>query len=140
MRSMRGSVVVIVLAASIALPALMRPVVIDGHILIDGGASNPLPFEHLRERADVTVAVDISGAPLQTRREIPNPWECLFAAVLLMASAITAEKVKHAPPELIVRPAVARFRMLDFLQASAILRAAEPAKRELKEKLAALLD
>jgi NTE family protein len=128
------------LAASIALPALMRPVVIDGHILIDGGAINPLPFEHLRERADVTVAVDISGVPLQMRREIPNAWECLFAAVLLMASAITAEKVKHASPELLVRPAVAPFRMLDFLQASAILRAAEPAKRELKEKLAALLE
>ena len=128
------------LAASIALPALMRPVVIDGHILIDGGAVNPLPFEHLRERADVTVAVDISGVPLQMRREIPNAWECIFAAVLLMAGAITAEKVKHAPPELIVRPAVAPFRMMDFLQASAILRAAEPAKRELKEKLAALLE
>jgi NTE family protein len=128
------------LAASIALPALMRPVVIDGHILIDGGAINPLPFEHLRERADVTVAADISGVPLQMRREIPNAWECLFAAVLLMASAITAEKVKHAPPDLLVRPAVAPFRMLDFLQASAILRAAEPAKHELKEKLAALLE
>jgi NTE family protein len=128
------------LAASIALPTLMRPVMIDGQILIDGGATNPLPFEHLRERADVTVAVDISGEPLARRGELPNPWECLLAAVLVMASAITAEKIKHAPPDLIVRPKVGQFRMLDFLQASAILRAAEPAKRELREKLPMLLD
>jgi len=128
------------LAASSALPALMRPVAIDGHILIDGGAINPLPFDHLPQHADVTVAVDISGAPLPARHEVPNPWECVFAAVLVMSSAITAEKVKHAPPDLIVRPAVGPFRMLDFLQASAILRAAEPVKRELKEKLAALLE
>jgi NTE family protein len=135
------------LAASIALPALMRPVMIDGQVLIDGGAINPLPFEHLRQRADLTVAVDISGEPLETRQEspgriqnqIPNPWECLFAAVLVMASAITAEKIKHAPPDLIVRPKVGPFRTLDFFKASAILRAAEPAKRELKEKLPALL-
>ena len=128
------------LAASIALPAVMRPVVLAERILIDGGATNPLPFEELRGRADLVVAVDISGAPTDARRDIPNPWECMLATVLVMASAITAEKIKRGAPELIVRPKVGAFRSLDFLQASAILRAAEPVKAELKEKLAALLD
>ena len=128
------------LAASIALPALMRPVVVAGRVLIDGGATNPLPFEELRGYADTVVAVDISGAPTDERRDIPNPWECLLATVLVMANAITAEKVKHRAPDLIVRPNVGAFRALDFLQASAILRAAEPVKAELKEKLAVLLD
>jgi NTE family protein len=128
------------LAASIALPAVMRPVVLAKRILIDGGATNPLPFEELRGRADVVVAVDISGAPTDARRDIPNPWECVLATVLVMANAITAEKIKRGAPDLIVRPNVGAFRSLDFLQASAILRAAEPVKAELKEKLAALLD
>jgi NTE family protein len=128
------------LAASIALPAVMRPVVLAERILIDGGATNPLPFEELRDRADVVVAVDISGAPTDGRRDIPNPWECVLATVLVMANAITAEKLKHGAPDLIVRPNVGAFRALDFLQASAILRAAEPVKAELKEKLAALLE
>lgn len=128
------------LAASIALPTVMRPVVIAKRILVDGGATNPLPFEELRGRADVVVAVDISGAPADERRDIPNPWECLFATLLVMANAITAEKVKRGAPDLIVRPNVGAFRALDFLQASAILRASEPVKAELKEKLAALLD
>jgi NTE family protein len=128
------------LAASIALPAVMRPVALADRILIDGGATNPLPFEELRGRADVVVAVDISGAPTDERRDIPNPWECLLATVLVMANAITSEKVKRAAPDLIVRPNVGAFRALDFLQASAILRASEPVKAELKEKLAALLE
>ena len=127
------------LAASIALPAVMRPVVLADRILIDGGATNPLPFEELRGRADVVVAVDISGAPTDQRRDIPNPWECMLATVLVMANAITSEKVKRGAPDLIVRPNVGAFRALDFLQASAILRASEPVKAELKEKLAALL-
>jgi NTE family protein len=127
------------LAASIALPTLVRPVVIDGRILIDGGATNPLPFDALRGRADVTVAVDISGEPAEGRREIPNPWECLFTTVLVMGNAITAEKLKHVAPDLMIRPKVGTFRTLDFLQASAILRAAEPAKAEIKQRLEALL-
>ena len=128
------------LAASIALPTVMRPVVVAGRVLIDGGATNPLPFEELRGRADLVVAVDISGAPTDERRDIPNPWECLLATVLVMGNAITAEKIKHSAPDLVVRPRVGAFRALDFLQASAILRAAEPVKVELKEKLAALLE
>src|SRR5919201_1905662 len=127
------------LAASIALPTVMRPVVVAKRILVDGGATNPLPFEELRGRADVVVAVDISGASTDERRDIPNPWECLFATLLVMANAITSEKVKRGAPDLIVRPNVGAFRALDFLQASAILRASEPVKAELKEKLAALL-
>ncbi len=74
------------------------------------------------------------------RRDIPNPWECLLTTVLVMGSAITAEKVKHGAPDLIVRPKVGSFRVLDFLQASAILRASEPVKAALKERLAALLE
>ena len=127
------------LAASIALPTVMRPVIVDGRVLIDGGATNPLPFDALRGRADIVVAVDISGEPADERRDIPNPWECLLTTVLVMGSAITAEKLKHGAPDLIVRPKVGGFRSLDFLQASAILRASEPVKAEVKEKLAALL-
>src|SRR5262249_62395924 len=111
-----------------------------GGVLIDGGPPTPLPFDHLRGRADIIVASDITGGPADKRDDIPNAWECLLTTILVMGSAITAEKVRHAPPELIVRPKVGIFRVLDFLKASAILRAAEPVKAELKEKLAALLE
>jgi NTE family protein len=127
------------LAASIALPTVVRPVVIGDRILIDGGATNPLPFDTLSGKADIVVAVDISGEPNDERRDIPNPWECLLTTVLVMGNAITAEKLKHAAPALMIRPKVGIFRTLDFFQASAILRAAEPAKAEIKEKLIALL-
>ena len=126
-------------AASIAIPGLARPVVVDGRVLIDGGATNPLPFEHLRGRADVVVAVDISGEPTEEPREAPSPWECLVTTVLVMGHAITTEKLKHGAPDLIVRPNVGAFRTLDFVQASAILRASEPIKDMIKEKVGALL-
>jgi NTE family protein len=127
------------LAASIALPSLIRPVVIDDRVLIDGGATNPLPFDQLQGRADVVVAVDVSGETSEEKRGIPSPWECLVTTVLVMGNAITTEKLKHRPPELMIRPKVGVFRTLDFLQASAILRAAEHAKGEIEARLLALL-
>jgi NTE family protein len=87
----------------------------------------------------VVVAVDISGEPSEERRDIPSPWECLVTTVLVMGNAITTEKLKHSAPDIVVRPKVGSFRTLDFFHASAILRAAEPAKAELAGALEALL-
>jgi len=56
-----------------------------------------------------------------------------------MANAIVVEKLRHSAPDLILRPNVGIFRTLDFPQASSILRAAEPVKAEVKEKLGKLL-
>jgi len=128
-----------VLASSIALPTIMRPVVIDDRVLIDGGATNPLPFDLLRDRADIILAVEISGPPDHTRTGVPNTIEAMTSTVVLMMNSIIAEKLKHETPDLLLRPNVGTFRTLDFFQASAILRIAEPIKAELKAKLVALL-
>jgi NTE family protein len=127
------------LAGSIAIPGLFQPVALDGHILVDGGATNPLPFDHLRGVADITVAVDVFGVPPTDRSDIPGAWETLFSALSVMGSTIISEKLSHAAPDLLIRPNVAIFRTIDFYQASAILRAAEPVKVEVKAKLGALL-
>jgi NTE family protein len=127
------------LAASIALPGLIRPLAIDGRILVDGGATNPLPFDRLRGHADIVVAVDLFGIPSEARSDMPSAWECVFATAMVMGSAIVAGKLRHGAPDLLVRPNVGLFRTLDFYQASAILRAAEPVKAEVKEKLEKLL-
>ncbi|HZC58040.1 MAG TPA: patatin-like phospholipase family protein [Xanthobacteraceae bacterium] len=128
------------LAASIAIPGLFRPVVIDGRVLIDGGATNPMPFDKLAGRADRVVAVDVHGIPEDDRVDIPNSWEALYATALVMGGAIIAAKLAHAAPDLVIRPNVSIFRTLGFLQASAIIRAAEAVKDEIKDKLGELLN
>ena len=127
------------LAASIAIPGLMRPVAIDHRILIDGGATNPLPFDRLRAAADFILAVDVLAVPPAARGDIPSAWECMYTALNIMGSAIVAAKLDHAAPDLLIRPNVGIFRTLDFYKATAILRAAEAVKAEVKEKLGALL-
>ena len=127
------------LAASIAFPGLFRPVILDDRILVDGGATNPLPFDQLAGRADFTVAVDVFGVPAEERSDLPSAWESVFTTLLIMGSTIVATKRKHAAPDLVIRPNVAIFRTLDFYQASAIIRSAELVKSEIREKLGDLL-
>ena len=126
------------LAASMSVPGLVRPMEVEGRVLVDGGVTDPLPFTAMRGKADVIVAVDVSGGGASARG-VPDPWESLFAAISVMGHTIVAHKLKEFAPDLVLRPNIGIFRMLDFFQASAILRAAKPIKAEVKEKLGALL-
>jgi len=125
-------------AASMAIPGLVQPLEVDGRVLIDGGVTDPLPFGCLRGTADAIVAIDVSGG-IEERDGVPDPWESLFSAIGVMGHTIVRHKLEEGAPDLVLRPNIGIFRMLDFLQASAILRAAEPIKAVLKERLPALL-
>jgi NTE family protein len=127
------------IAASMAVPGLVRPVEVDGKVLVDGGAVEPLPFHYLQGRADVILAVDVSGGTRGRPREIPDPWECLFTTLQIMGRTIVNEQLKHGAPDLLIRPNIGAFRMLDFFRASAILRAADAVKADVKAQVGKLL-
>jgi len=125
-------------AAAMAVPGLVRPLEQDGRVLVDGGAVDPLPFGCLRGKAHVVVAVDVSGGAEETGSTL-DPWSSLMATISVMGHTIVQHKVTEGAPDLMLRPNIGIFRMLDFFQASAILRAAEPIKEEVKTRLGALL-
>jgi len=126
------------IAASMALPGLVRPVEIGGRVLVDGAAVNPLPFDCLPGLAEIVVAVDCSGGPNETGG-VPDPWEAMFTTLTVMGHTIVTEKLKHGGPDLVLRPNVGIFRLLDFFQASAILRAGDAIKAEVKQLLPGLV-
>jgi len=125
-------------AAAMAVPGLVRPLEHGERVFVDGGAVDPLPFGCLRGKADVIVAIDVSGGAEESSSTL-DPWSSLMAMISVMAHTIVQHKLKDGAPDLLLRPNIGIFRMLDFFQASAILRAAEPIKAQLKEKLSALL-
>ncbi|ALK10723.1 patatin-like phospholipase family protein [Blastochloris viridis] len=127
-------------AASAAVPGLVRPLEISGRIFIDGAATDPVPVSAVAGRARYVLAVDVTGRPTGDVGAMPAALEATFAAAQIMQAVIAAEKLRRHPPDILVRPNVDVFGLIDFLQTHAILRAAEPVKDEVKRRVAALLD
>lgn len=67
------------LRASVAIPSLIAPVVVDGRLLVDGGLMNNLPIAPLTPvRSDAVIAVSLSGprqGPGPTPRGLSGPQE-----------------------------------------------------------------
>ena len=124
------------IASSIAIPGLFQPVEHSGHVLIDGGAVNPLPYDLVMDRADIVLAVDVTIGGRMRNRRTPTSFDALFGAAQIMQGSITAQKLKWRPPDILVRPPVERFAILDFMMCSQILRAADAIKDDVKRQIA----
>jgi NTE family protein len=129
------------LAASCALPGMARPVVLEGRVLIDGGYVNPVPYDVVMGRADITVAVDVTGDPQRRPGiRVPGTVEAVTGATQLLFHSITREKLKSIAPDIFIRPKVGAFAALDYFRISEILEAAQGAKEDLKRQLGARLE
>lgn len=124
------------IAASMALPVIFQPVMFEGRALIDGGLTNPLPYDLLVKDARIIVAIDVTGAPVpDPKRASPTAFEALFASAFLFENSIVKEKLKAMQPDILISAGTSKFQVLDFLKVDEILAAAEPAKERLKAQL-----
>jgi NTE family protein len=124
-------------AASIALPALFTPVKLNHRLLMDGGLVNPLPFDLLEGQADLTVAVDVTGASSGEPGKRPQPTvlAALVSASQILQRSVVREKLKASRPDVYIDVDVDHFHVLEFHRFKEILAAAQPAKDQLKRQL-----
>ncbi|MBZ9847266.1 patatin-like phospholipase family protein [Mesorhizobium sp. CA14] len=120
------------LAASAAIPAVFRPVTREGRVLIDGGIYNPVPFDLIEEDADIIIAVDVVGAPSEAERRHPTTVDLMYGATQLMMQSIIANKLRQHPPDILIRPNVSKYRVLEFLKIEALMAETAEIKDELK--------
>jgi NTE family protein len=109
----------------------------DRVLYIDGGIYNPLPFDQLRGSADIVVAVDVVGAPEPDSGERPNSLDLMFGATQLMMQSIIAGKLQQGGPDVLLRPPVSRFRVLDFMKIDAVLGETASLKDDVKRGIEA---
>jgi NTE family protein len=133
------------IAASSALPSILRPVIICGRVLVDGGFRNPCPWDVLAGKVDYTVAVDVTGITLPNYdnppcdQALPNPIQAWIGSTQIMFHAISDAKLAASPPSLMIRPAVGIYGTMDFPRFREIFAASEPAKDDLKRGLERLM-
>lgn len=127
-------------AASIAIPVVFKPVTFEDRVMIDGGVVNPLPFDTLPAGLDIIIAVDVIGSPVPRKgRRIPSASDSIFGSTQILMQTITAEKLRTRAPDILIRPDIDGYRVLNFLKAEEILAASEPVKVEVRHKLEALI-
>jgi NTE family protein len=128
-------------AASMAIPTLFRPVVIDGRILVDGGIVEPVPVGALPVEVDLVIAVDVVSYPEPADGKVlPGALEAVFGSSQLMMQQLAAAQFERHPPDVLIRPPVNHIRVLDFLDAKRILAESDGVKEEAKRRIARLVE
>ncbi|MGL1920691.1 MAG: patatin-like phospholipase family protein [Hyphomicrobiales bacterium] len=145
-------------AASMAIPAVFRPVVINGDIYIDGAYANPVPYTEIIDECNFSIAINVNGRPLKVRTNrpklkisskaraiekaraesevvIPNSREVLFASNQLMQNTIMAGQLERSAPNIYINAPIDQFKVMDFNKALEILEVTKPMTDDLKRKI-----
>ena len=121
--------------ASMAMPGLFKPVKHEGRLLVDGGMTNPVPFDLLPD-CDLIIAVDVLGVRTPEESDTdPSSMDNIFNTFQIMQASILREKLKHGEPDFMVTPDIRDVRVMDFYRFEEILRQAEPARDALETGL-----
>jgi len=132
-----------VMRASMSLPAVIAPAVIDGHAYVDGGLVRNLPVDIGRalcadKQGDIVIAVNL-GTPLKPREKLLNVVDVAGQAINLL----TEQNVQRSLSELndsdiLIAPNLEGFSSSDFQKLEPIIGRGREAARKLATRLSQL--
>ena len=125
--------------ASMVVPGLFSPAEHGEQLLVDGGMSNPLPYDLLTGRHDLVVAIDVSGSRAPDGGSERGMTDLLFSTFEIMQRSTIAARMHSVRPDIYVRPDTNDVRLLQFNRIDTILEHAGPATAELRQQLEAAL-
>ncbi|MFP4066905.1 MAG: patatin-like phospholipase family protein [Spirochaetaceae bacterium] len=128
------------LQASAAVPGVFEPAVIGGRVLIDGSVRNTLPYELIRDRCDLLVALDASNrTDNPDRTDIPRTLVMVLNSFRILTDSITEYKMHYDPADVYFRVKLPGIEMLDFYKFREIFDTVEGEVTEFRRQLEAKL-
>ncbi len=122
--------------ASISIPGAFKPVEIDGRLFIDGGCTNPVPFDTIRTDCDILIAIDVGGPNGKTvTTKDPRMHEILFQTYYIMMNSIVENMRKHTKVDIFETPNTSHFKIFDFYKYKKIIEAGAENIDQFKEKV-----
>ncbi len=110
------------LMASIAFPSVFVPQPVGDSFYMDGGATNIVPFDSIRDACDMLIAIDVSQVrPNKDKPSIKNALHATWAAT---QEALISLKLKHCPVEIFERPTFEDVSTLEFYKYKSIYKLA----------------
>ncbi len=87
--------------ASVSIPSMFIPAVINHHEYVDGGLVSPIPVDVARDLgADIVIAVDILAQPIHT--ETSNVWGLFNQNINIMQYYLAKQELKRA--DVVIQP------------------------------------
>ncbi|MCG5500877.1 patatin-like phospholipase family protein [Ectothiorhodospira lacustris] len=132
---------------SMAMPGLFSPVSLGDKVLVDGGLTNPVPYDLLLEDCDITIAVDVlgmrepgNGSDNGGGNGNPSYFDNSFNTFQIMQFSILEEKLRRVRPDILIRPKISNVRVLEFHRFESIFEQSRPATDQLRSELKTLLE
>jgi NTE family protein len=132
-------------AASMAIPGLIKPVRIGQGVYVDAGATDPVPIDCLDDQGKPILAVDVIGGAQADQTRIPQPLEAILGASQIMQTAIARARIAGRSDDparnrlLVLTPPTDAFGALDFFKAKEILAAADQMRESWMREIEAFL-
>lgn len=99
--------------ASMAIPGVFSPVLVDGRLLMDGGMSNNFPVDLCKQMgADIIIGVDVGSQLASDIGDLQSLPQLMMQLINLMVSERTAENKRLCT--VYIRPNVLGYNMLSF--------------------------
>ena len=143
-----GSVIEAV-RASISIPGVFVPVRLEGKCLVDGGLTNPVPADIVRDMgAKFIIAVNVLVEPQKSKRtvsppkgdemaEVPNIFNTLIQSIYIMEHEIIKSRMPKA--DIIISPDVSRIEAFEFYKGEEAIMAGYKAARNALPRLRRLV-
>jgi NTE family protein len=126
------------LMASIAYPGVFPPQAVDGEHYMDGGATNIVPFDIIRDECDVLIALDVSAVRPNDFK--PTPKASSSASWAATQEALIGMKRQQCPVELMERLTFDSVGTMEFFKFKQIYNRAEEYIPGFKQKLTRILE
>ncbi len=122
---------------SVALPGIILPQEYDGQHYIDGGATNVIPFDIIRDECDVLIAIDVSS--VRPNKLAPTMQTAKLADWTATHEALISLKRKHCHVDIFERISFPRVGTMEFGKAMNVYKRAEELVPDFKRKLEKLI-
>src|ERR671916_293209 len=115
----------VAIRASIAIPTVITPVMLNGRLLADGALTNPVPIAPTASaQADLTVAVSVAVVAEDPFGALPaglGKFDMMNESLDTMQSVLTRYRLAGFPPDVLVSVPRDSCRSLDFHRAAEMI-------------------
>ena len=144
----KGSVIQAV-RASISIPGIFIPATFEGKCLVDGGLTNPVPADVLRDMgAKLVIAVNVLVSPGKSKKaanegegggtgEMPNIFKTLFQSLYIMEYEIIRQRLPKA--DIIITPDISHIAAFEFHRGDEAIQAGYKAAMDALPKIHKLI-